>query len=115
MSSFHTFPVPPMPRMDSAFEVPEYKFRIIYVENCSKFSSQKPLFTGHYAYLDDIKERVEYFILPHPTVKVEYYTHKLGLKNRRMLCNELPQDVESIYVYLRSTKPMRCDICDTRK
>jgi hypothetical protein len=88
------------------------KFRIIYVENCSMFSSQKPLFTGEFTNLYDIKERIEYYIRPHPNMSIEYYTHRLGLRNRRILIDdELPQDVESIYVYLRSKTPLKCDIC----
>jgi hypothetical protein len=93
------------------------KFRIIYVENCSKFSSLKPLFAGEFTNLYDIKEYIECYIPPHPNTSIEYYTHKMGLQNRRILNDDtLPQDVESIYVYIRSKTPMTCDICsDTVK
>jgi hypothetical protein len=91
------------------------KFRIVYVENCSNISSQKPLFTGTYETLDEIKERLEYYLPTHPNVGIEYYTKKFGLRNRRELTtSELPSDLESIYVYLRSKKPMSCHICEQK-
>lgn len=94
--------------------VSQPKFRIIYVENCSNISSQKPLFTGAYAHLDEIHERLSYFIPSHPTLTIEYYNKKLGLRNRHLLTDELPFDLESIYVYLRSTKLMSCQVCEGR-
>ena len=91
------------------------KFRIVYVENCSNISSQKPLFTGAYETLDEIKERLAYYLPSHPNLGIEYYTKKFGLRNRRELTtSELPSDLESIYVYLRSKKPMSCHICEQK-
>lgn len=88
------------------------KFRIVYVENCSNISSQKPLFTGSYAHLDEIKERVAQFIPSHPIMTLEYYNKKFGLRNRKQLETDLPPDLEDIYVYIRSKKPMTCHVCD---
>ena len=93
---------------------PQSKFRIVYVENCSNISSQKPLFTGAYAHLDEIKERLADFISSHPNVTIEYYNKKLGLRNRHILTDELPPNLEDIYVYLRSKKLMTCQVCEGR-
>ena len=90
------------------------KFRYVYVENCSNVSSQKPLITGAFSTLDEIKERVADIMPTHPSLIVEYYNKKFGLVNRKQII-ELPSDLEDIYIYLRSTKPMRCDICETRQ
>jgi hypothetical protein len=93
-------------------------FRIVYVENCSNISSQKPLFTGMYSTLDEIHERISYFIPPHPSLTIEYYNKKLGMQNRQRLADkesQLHSDLESIYVYLRSKKHMSCDICNNKK
>lgn len=91
------------------------KFRIIYVENCSNISSQKPFFTGTYETLDEIKERLAYSLPSHPNIGIEYYTKQFGLRNRHELTtSDLPSDLESIYVYLRSKTQMTCHICEEK-
>jgi hypothetical protein len=89
------------------------KFRIVYVENSSNISSQKPLFTGTYETLDEIKERLEYYLPSHPNIGVEYYNKKFGYCYRVKLTT-LPSDLESIYVYLRSKTPMSCPVCEEK-
>lgn len=90
------------------------KFRFVFVENCYNISSQKPLFTGAYVHLDEIKERLAHFIPSHPTMSIEYYNKKMGIRNRCLLNDELPSDLENIYVYLRSKKLMSCHVCEGR-
>jgi hypothetical protein len=89
------------------------KFRYIYIENCSNISSQTPLFTGAYATLDEIKERLADLMPTHPSLTIEYYNKKFGMVNRRQI-DELPSDLEDVYIYLRSKKPMTCHVCDGR-
>lgn len=86
------------------------KFRYVYVDNCSNISSQKPLFTGAFSNLDEIKERVADVMPSHPSLIVEYYNKKFGLVHRKQI-DELPSDLEDIYIHLRSTKLMTCHVC----
>ena len=89
------------------------KFRVVYVENCYNISYNKPLFTGAFAHLDEIKERLADFIPSHQCLTIEYYNKKFGYCNRRLLDNELPSDLEDIYVYLRPKKQAVCNVCET--
>ena len=90
-------------------------FRIVYVENAYNISSHKPLFCGTYETLDEIKERLEYYLPTHPNIGVEFYNKKLGYCYRHKLTtSELPSDLESIYVYLRSKTPMSCPVCENK-
>ena len=89
------------------------KFRIVYVENSYNISSQKPLFSGTYETLDEINERLEYYLPSHPNIGVEYYKKKFGYCHRVKLTT-LPSDLESIYVWLRSKTPMSCPVCEEK-
>lgn len=90
------------------------KFRFVYVDNCANVSSQKPLFTGAFRTLDEIKERVADVMPSHPSLIVEYYNKKFGLAYRKQLV-DLPSDLEDIHIYLRSTKPMTCHVCEEKR
>lgn len=91
------------------------KFRIVYAENSYTISGKQTLFTGSYSSLEQIQERVEYFIPSNPALTIEYYTHSLGYTNRKKLdAGLLPNNLETIYVYLRSKIPMACHICDDK-
>lgn len=61
--------------------------------------------------MSEIQERLHYFIPPHPMLIVEYYNKKFGLKDRKRLFETDVPDQESVYVYLRSKKPIQCDLC----
>jgi hypothetical protein len=89
------------------------KFRYVYVENCSHIPSHKPLLTGTFSTLDEIKERISAILPVHSSITIEYYNKKSGIVNRHQL-EKLPHDLEDIYMYLRSKKPMVCSICEQR-
>jgi hypothetical protein len=67
-----------------------------------------------YSTLEEIKDRLTQFIPNHPLITIEFYNKKFGLWHRRMLSDMLEPDLESIYVYLRSKKPMICHVCEAR-
>jgi hypothetical protein len=87
--------------------------RFVYVENSSNVSSYKPILTGVFHTLDEIKKHVANIIPSHPNIIIEYYNKKSGVVNRRKLEDgeSLAGDLENIYIYLRSKQHMSCHVC----